>query len=79
MQKNAFIHLHGLLLETAEYLDEEGELDIDMSEYDDLKVNPVGIHQSKQDHEDAVEALFDSILSEIEDEKKAEIEAAVLN
>lgn len=61
MRKMDFIHLHGLLAETTDYLDEKETEDVDTSEYESLGVTPTDIHLQKGDHKEAVMTLVNEL------------------
>lgn len=67
MRKQELIHLHGLLKETATYLEEEyrDTVDIDYDTYDSLDVRPTSIHRSKDDHKEALYTLSKAITDAI--------------
>lgn len=67
MKKQAFIHLHGLLVEVDNYMDTETST----PEYDGLGTKPTSIHESKTDHKEAVLTLC----SELADEAENTVEA----
>lgn len=74
MRKQGLIHIHGLLSETAEYLEEEHDLDIDYDRYDAMDVQPTSIHKSKDDHKRAIYTLSDAITDAIDDTYDTSIE-----
>lgn len=68
MRKQELIHLHGLLTQVQDYYLRETGRDIDMSDYEDVGVQSTSIHKSKSDHKEAVSALGDCIIADMEDE-----------
>lgn len=74
MKKNQFIHLHGLLAQVANHVeDETGENPID--EYAELGTEPTSIHRSKDDHKEAVMTLLEDITNSIETDNQVETQA----
>ena len=57
MKKQELIHLHGLLAEVPTYCKENYGVSFDVHEYEDQKIRPTSIHQSKTDHKNAVFSL----------------------
>ncbi len=56
MRKQEYIHLHALLAEVNNDVQENGT-EIDLDSYESLGVRPSSIHRSKTDHKEAVQAL----------------------
>jgi len=69
MKKQELIHLHGLLAEVSDHLEDCGE-ELDLSDYEDHGVRPTSIHKSKTNHKTAVFALVDGVNSSIETESE---------
>ncbi|MFB6216607.1 MAG: UPF0058 family protein [Candidatus Aenigmatarchaeota archaeon] len=61
MRKQAWIHLHGLMSEIANYYEERTGENIDLGDYEELGVRPTSIHKTKADHKTAVFSLAHSI------------------
>lgn len=76
MKKQELIHLHGLLSEVADKVEEEKSGEIDLSNYESEGVRPTSIHKSKTDHKSAVFTLADDITSEMAHEDEERIPAA---
>lgn len=77
MKKQELIHLHGLLAEVrTQCADWEGEDTLDLSEYQDMGVQPTSIHRSKTDHKTAVFKLAKGLTSSLEAEAESEPLAA---
>jgi len=66
MKKQELIHLHGLLAEVSTHCQLNGDLEPDLSAYEELGVRPTSIHQSKTDHKNAVFALAEGITADLE-------------
>jgi hypothetical protein len=58
MRKQELVYLHGLLLEIRTYYQGEAGESVETPGYDAMDVSPAAIHQSKQDHEEAVLTLL---------------------
>jgi hypothetical protein len=71
MEKQGFLHLHGLLSEVASFYRDRG-IEIDLSEYRKLDVRPTSLNKSKDDHKKAVYALAYGLNSEDRIEEKLE-------
>lgn len=67
-KKEEYVHLHGLGALVKADLEENSSIDIDVSEYDELGVNPVNIHMEKSQHKKAVQKLFEEITGSLKDE-----------
>ncbi len=79
MQKEELIHLHSLMAELKDYVDEkEDEIDADFEEYQTLETSPVHVHRSKSEHKHAIfvlgEELNESVGKEPSKEAKPETE-----
>ena len=62
MRKQESVHLHALLVETAEYIDERARTPpVDLGSYREMDVGPASVHRSKGDHEEAVLALASAV------------------
>lgn len=72
--KNELISIHGLLYESADYLNEETEIDIDLdySDYRELSIGPQYIHKSKSKHEEAVQTLSSTITNSLSEEQNSD-------
>lgn len=68
MKKQELIHLHGLLVEVAEYCATMNDSHLNLERYHTLGTRPMSIHQSKTQHKDAVFALTEGITAMIRDE-----------
>lgn len=68
MKKQELIHLHGLLAEVRNQCESWDELDLDLTAYEELGVQPTSIHRSKTDHKAAVFKLAGGITSSMETE-----------
>jgi len=68
MRKKEYIYTHALLAEVTRYLIEDETMAVEtLSEYDALGTRPSGIHESKQDHHEAIAALSSAIEPCLED------------
>lgn len=65
MKKQELIHLHGLLAQVRNHVEEIEGAPVDEESYDELGVRPTSIHRSKTDHKEAVFALADCITCEM--------------
>lgn len=78
MHKKELIHVHNLLLEVREKIQNEvGVSDDQFKQYDKLDISPVGIHKNKEAQEKAVFALAEclsNVIQSIEDEELEDIE-----
>ena len=72
MKKQELIHLHGLLSEVRAECAKTPGMEMDLSEYDDLGVEPTSIHRSKTDHKAAVFALARGLTESMEEESSPE-------
>jgi hypothetical protein len=62
MRKKEHIHTHALLAEVTRYSIENETMPAEMlSAYDALGTHPTSIHQSKQNHREAIMALSSAI------------------
>lgn len=62
IRKQESVHLHALLVETAEYLQaDERTAGVDLAEYEALAIGPSSIHRSKSDHTEAILVLAAAI------------------
>jgi len=75
--KNELLALHGLLHETAKYIDEEADTDLDSGYelYKESNVKPHYIHKSKSEHEEAVQTLSTAIVNSLSKEQYSESRA----
>ena len=74
MKKQELIHLHGLLAEVRNQIEDWDDADIDMTAYSELGIQPTSIHKSKTEHKNAVFKLAKGITSsmgEVETERVA--------
>lgn len=68
MRKQELIHVHGLLHEVEEYLEEEYfEDELESEEYESLDIRPTDIHRRKEDHKEAIFSLSDSLTDYLEE------------
>lgn len=72
MKKQELIHLHGLLSEVRAECVKTPDMDIDLSEYNELGVQPTSIHRSKTDHKAAVFSLARGLTESLEAESTTE-------
>lgn len=72
MKKQELIHLHGLLSEVRAECEETESIDLDLSEYQNLGVQPTSIHRSKTDHKAAVFKLARGLTSSMESDVETE-------
>jgi hypothetical protein len=72
MKKQELIHLHGLLAEISNDLEEYTGTEPALEEYEELGARPTSIHKSKTDHKAAVFALARGITIEMHDEESEE-------
>lgn len=56
MRKQEYIHLHALLAEVSNDVQENGT-EVTLDDYESLGIRPSSIHKSKTDHKEAVRAL----------------------
>jgi hypothetical protein len=70
MKKQELIHLHGLLAEVSNYV-EECDGPVDLTAYESQTVRPTSIHKSKTSHKEAVFALMDGLTGTIGEEEEA--------
>ena len=75
MKKQELIYTHQLLYQVRENMAAHG-IQVDTEEYEDLGVNPQGIHQSKGEQEEAVQTLASLLAESIEAESGAEAKDA---
>jgi hypothetical protein len=61
MKKQELIHIHGLLAEVQNQYEMRSGRSTDLSEYEEVGVNPTSIHHSKTAHQEAIFALMDRI------------------
>lgn len=76
MRKQELIHLHGLLVETTQFLVDQGAVSTEIwNEYEALDINSYSIHAGKSDHEEAVLLLATSLRATVEQltEEQSEI------
>jgi hypothetical protein len=72
MKKQELIHLHGLLSEVRAECEDDAKIDLDLSEYRELGVQPTSIHRSKTDHKTAVFALANGLTESLDTESTPE-------
>ena len=72
MKKQELIHLHGLLAEVPTYCQENYDISFDVSRYEQLKIRPTSIHQSKTDHKNAVFSLAEGICATLDPKEEVE-------
>ncbi|AGB34120.1 UPF0058 family protein [Halobacterium salinarum] len=72
MNKQAFLHLHGLLAEVSEQYESRISGDLELDEYETLDTRPTSIHKSKDDHKAAMFALARDITSDMEIDSETE-------
>lgn len=78
MNKQELIHIHGLLSETAAYIDSDGRpVSVDFSEYE-KEVSPTNITKKKVAHEEAISTLCESIHEAISPEESPQDSKATL-
>jgi len=65
MKKQELIHLHGLLAQVSNHVEEIEGAPVDETSYDELGVRPTSIHRSKTEHKRAVFALAECITGEM--------------
>ncbi|MFB6105717.1 MAG: UPF0058 family protein [Halobacteriaceae archaeon] len=61
MKKQELIHLHGLLAEVGNHVEQYENTSLSLAEYESQAVRPTSIHKSKTDHKAAVFALAKGI------------------
>ena len=69
MKKQELIHLHGLLGEVTRYYEASEEEQLEMDNYDSLRIKPTSIHKSKTDHKEAVFVLSNEITSRMAEQE----------
>ncbi|WP_227357640.1 UPF0058 family protein [Haladaptatus salinisoli] len=69
MKKQELIHLHGLLSEVRNKLNQKNSSPIDIPAYETQDTRPTSIHHSKEDHRKAVLTLCDGITTNLMEEK----------
>ena len=62
MKKEELIHLHMLLAQVKKYCEENGS-DCDFTEYNELGISPFQVHQSKEEHKQAIFVLGTELAS----------------
>lgn len=72
MKKQELIHLHGLLSEVRAECEADASIDLDLSEYREVGVQPTSIHRSKTDHKTAVFALASGLTDSLDSEATPE-------
>ncbi|MFB6137638.1 MAG: UPF0058 family protein [Halobacteriaceae archaeon] len=75
MKKQELIHLHGLLAEAGTHFEENHDMKIDLTDYEEMGVRPTSIHKSKTDHKAAVFALVECLTDEFEAEAREPVAA----
>jgi len=60
MDKQSIIHLHTLLSKVGEELAAR-KTDVSFDKYEAVDVNPISLHRSKADHQEAIEALLEDL------------------
>lgn len=70
LSKNDLTALHGLMYETAKYLDKKTDMELDQGylDYQRKDIAPRYIHRSKSEHEEAVQHLSTTIVISISEE-----------
>lgn len=59
MRKQELIHIHALLYELGEYIDQEGESPVDpFARYEEQPTRPQHLHRGKSDHLTAINRLL---------------------
>lgn len=71
MRKQEFLHLHILLSEVFEYLENEYSTDFDTGRYESLEVRPNSVYMGKEEHKEGVFALAHDIASGLESAEEA--------
>lgn len=67
MRKHELVHLHGLLVEITQSLDDQDAIPAEIwTEYEALGINACSIHASKGDHEEAVLLLATTLGATLE-------------
>ena len=68
--KNGLLALHGLMYETAKYLDKKTEVELGQGyvDYQEKDIGPQYIHKPKSEHEEAVQDLSTTIVDSISEE-----------
>ncbi len=72
MKKQELIHLHGLLAEVVKYCQMAGDIEPDLTDYEELGVRPTSIHRSKTMQTEAVFKLGEGITSDIDTSRELE-------
>ena len=62
MKKEELVHLHMLLVLLKKYCEEQS-LDCDFSRYYEMKISPIQVHRSKEEHKQAVLVLATELAS----------------
>ena len=65
MKKQELIHVHALMNEIQSEFD-ENDVDVDVSDYENLGVKSTSIHKSLDDHEEAVLTLAEDLAESVE-------------
>lgn len=67
MHKQGCVHVHGLLVEIALYLIDQDDMSAEMlTEYRGLGTRSLSVHESKEDHRDAIRVLATAIETSLE-------------
>ena len=66
MRKQELLHLHGLLAETAEYLETSQDQVVARGEYESPGTKPTAIHAAKRAHKQAVFSLLDALTAAVD-------------
>lgn len=62
MRKKEYIHIHALLAEVSRYLIEDESMPVERrTAYEALETHPTSIHESKQNHREAIIVLGNAI------------------
>lgn len=69
MKKQELIHLHGVLAEVVDWVEEADGISVDTKEYEELETRATSIHRSKTAHKDAAFALTEAITAELQVEE----------
>lgn len=80
--KQEYIHLHDLLAEIGNYVEQELDTPYEELEevekyqlYEELGIKPTAIHKNKSDHKEALFLLADSITDFLEGENELQVQS----
>jgi hypothetical protein len=62
MKKDELVHLHMLLAQMKKYCEEHG-LECDFTNYKELRISPIHVHRSKDEHKKAIFVLGSELAS----------------